>query len=538
MTDIVIRPSASIADTVFRGDSEMAARMRALDWAATPLGPVHEWSASLRTIVATLVSSRHAMFLWWGPELTQFYNDAYRQSLGPDRHPSALGGRGRECWAEIWPTIGPEVESIMAGGPATWHEDFLVPITRGDAVHDVYWSYSYSPVQDEDGSVGGVLVTVQETTRRVVSERRARSLQELAAGMQRPVSTDEVCDAVMGSLAGAPHDVAFALLYLAGPDGEGLRLAGAFGIERGRPSAPPELGRGTDQPWPVGQALAHPPERRDAALSAPPEPVFCALWPEPVQQAVTLALDSALPNTVPHGVVVLGLNPRAPLDSAYAEFTEQVAREIASALDRVSRAAAERRAALEAARAEQRLLEEVFDLSPAFLAVLRGPEHVFELANPAYSRLVGHRPLVGRRLRDALPELAGQGFEELLTQVYRTGEPYVGNEVQVELQVEHGGVLVPRHVNFVYQPMRGAGGAVTGILASGVDVTALVEARKSEEQARLDAERVAADRDVQRRQLLTVLEQSPLGIVIADAPSGCYLFQNSRVAELLDLDLV
>ena len=114
ITDIAHATSGIAGSPVFRGGSEMAALMRALDWDATPLGPVENWSTSLRTTVSTLLASRHAMFLWWGPELIQFYNDAYRQSLGPDRHPSALGQAGRECWAEIWHIIGPEVEAIMA----------------------------------------------------------------------------------------------------------------------------------------------------------------------------------------------------------------------------------------------------------------------------------------------------------------------------------------------------------------------------------------------------------------------------------------
>ena len=152
----------------------MATLTRDLDWAATPLGPVETWTASLRTTVSTLLASRHAMFLWWGPDLIQFYNDAYRQSLGTDRHPSALGARGRECWAEIWPVIGPEVEAIMAGGPSTWHEDHLVPITRGDRVHDVYWSYSYSPVRDEDGSVGGVPEALARAVAELLMGRRGR----------------------------------------------------------------------------------------------------------------------------------------------------------------------------------------------------------------------------------------------------------------------------------------------------------------------------------------------------------------------------
>jgi hypothetical protein len=166
----------------------MASLMRDFDWSSTPLGPVSQWPQSLRTAVGVLLSTLHPMFIWWGPDLIQFYNDAYRRSLGPDRHPSALGRGGRECWAEIWPTIGPEIEAIMAGGEATWHEDHLVPITRGDRVQDVYWSYSYSPILDDEGEVGGVLVTVQETTRRVLTERRARLLQQLATGEFEAVS--------------------------------------------------------------------------------------------------------------------------------------------------------------------------------------------------------------------------------------------------------------------------------------------------------------------------------------------------------------
>ena len=532
MADVSRTSSAASESAVFRGVGEMAAVMRKVNWAGTPLGPVESWSASLRTIVSTLLASRHAMFLWWGPELIQFYNDAYRQSLGPDRHPSALGQRGRDCWAEIWPTIGGEVESIMAGGESTWHEDHLVPITRGDRVHDVYWSYSYSPVQDEDGSVAGVLVTVQESTRRVISDRRTRSVQELGTGMQRARSDDDVWDAAVMALRAAPLDVAFTLLYRMDSDAGVLRLARWSGIEPRTPSSPRELSTDSDTPWPVARVLGREGERSTAEPSVPVETIRRDLWPEPVNHALTLALAASGPDQCPHGVIVVGLNPRVPLDPSYAGYVEQVAREIAAGLDRVRRMVQERQAALDAAHAERKLLEDVFDLSPAFLAVVRGPAHVFEFANPAYDRLIGHRASIGRKVVDALPEVAGQGFVELLDRVYSTGEPFVGNELVIKLQVAPGEELEDRHVNFVYQPMRDAEGAVTGVLVSGVDVTALVHAREAAERARLDAERQATERDIDRRQLLTVLEQSPFGIVIAEAPSGRFRFLNAKVAEL------
>jgi two-component sensor histidine kinase len=150
------------------GGGEMGALVRAYDWAATPLGSPETWPQSLRTTVRLMLNTRHPMFIWWGPELIQFYNDAYRQTMGPERHPSALGQRGRECWEEIWDIIGPQIEMVLAGKGATWHEDHLVPVTRHGRREDVWWTYSYSPIDDETkpGGVGGVLVVCNDVTER------------------------------------------------------------------------------------------------------------------------------------------------------------------------------------------------------------------------------------------------------------------------------------------------------------------------------------------------------------------------------------
>jgi PAS domain S-box-containing protein len=164
---------------VFPGDGEMASRCRAFDWASTPLGPVSSWSQSLRTTVGIVLTTRNPMFLWWGPELIQFYNDAYRPSLGQSgRHPTALGMRGRECWPEAWPIIGPQIEQVMTTGEATWHEDQLVPIERNGRIEDVWWTYSYSPVFDDDGHIGGTLVVCLETTQRVLAQAQLRAVYD------------------------------------------------------------------------------------------------------------------------------------------------------------------------------------------------------------------------------------------------------------------------------------------------------------------------------------------------------------------------
>ena len=471
------------ADRFLRGTGEMARLTRAFDWSATPLGPVHSWTASLRATVSTLLGSRHAMFLWWGPELIQFYNDGYRPSLGPDRHPSALGARGRECWAEIWPIIGPEVESIMAGGEATWHEDHLVPITRGDRVNDVYWSYSFSPVRDDDGSVGGVLVTVQETTRRVLAERRSRILQDLAASMLHAGTPLEVCRAAAASLGSASEDVALALVYLA--DEAVRRLVCGTGLEAGGAAAPVELAGGGDATPRV----------------APIEPLVLDRWREPLEQTLHVPFAG--------GTLVLGLNPRLPLDEEAQDFGERVGQEITTALDGVSRRAREW-------AAEREKLAAAFELAPSFMAMVRGPDHVFELVNPAYRQLVSHRQVLGRPVREALPELVAQGFVHLLDEVYRTGVPYVGNEQLVRLRPSPDEEAETRYLNFVYQATR-SGDRITGILATGVDVTALVEARRVVERALAE--------------LRAVLNQAPLAIAIT-GPEGEIRFANETFERL------
>ena len=156
------------------GGGEMGALTRAFDWSKTPLGSPETWPQSLRVTVRLVLTSRHPMFIWWGPELIQFYNDAYRETMGPERHPSALGARGRDCWDEIWDIIGPQIEYVMAGNGATWHEDQLVPVTRHGRREDVWWTYSFGPI-DVEGKVGGVLVVCRDVT----SEHMAREALNL-----------------------------------------------------------------------------------------------------------------------------------------------------------------------------------------------------------------------------------------------------------------------------------------------------------------------------------------------------------------------
>jgi PAS domain S-box-containing protein len=163
------------------GGGEMGALTRAYPWSASPLGAPETWPQSLRTAVRILLNTNHPMFIWWGRELIQFYNDAYRQTMGPERHPSALGQGGRECWAEIWDIIGPQIQQVMSGGGATWHENQLVPVTRHGKLEQVYWTYGYSPIDEDDG-IGGVLVVCRDVTKDYLA---AVALREREAELAR-----------------------------------------------------------------------------------------------------------------------------------------------------------------------------------------------------------------------------------------------------------------------------------------------------------------------------------------------------------------
>lgn len=162
--------------------SEMGHLVAATDWSSTPLGPHGAWSQALRIAVGTCLASRFPMLVVWGPELTEIYNDGYREILG-GKHPHALGAPAKEIWPEIWDEIGPLFEQVLTTGGSTWHDNELLYIERRGFTEECYFVWSYSPIYDDDGSVGGVLDTVWETTEEVVGRRRLRCLGELSAGL-------------------------------------------------------------------------------------------------------------------------------------------------------------------------------------------------------------------------------------------------------------------------------------------------------------------------------------------------------------------
>jgi signal transduction histidine kinase len=310
----------------------MGALMRALDWSKTPVGPVETWPQSLRTVLSILLTSRHPIFIWWGKELVQFYNDGYRPILGATKHPKALGQRGREGWTEIWDVISPMIESVMERGESTFIQDGLLCLDRNGYLEEAYFTYAYSPIQDESGGTGGVFVACSESTERILSERRLQTLRELSGATSELKSEEAVYREAAGVLTRNPHDVPFALLYLTDARDQTTRLVGTVGMEPGSAAAPLVLDPNDARaPWPWATVVRTGEAVLVDALPSSLGPLPGGPWPEAASSALVLPL-SAPGQEAPAGMLVAGISPRKALDAKYRGFLELTATHIANAI--------------------------------------------------------------------------------------------------------------------------------------------------------------------------------------------------------------
>ncbi len=314
--------AAEPADVTFPGDGEMARRMRAYPWADSALGGPGRWSASLRTACRICLTSRFPMIVWWGKELRFVYNDAYLPLLGT-KHP-ALGKPGEAVWPEIWDVIGPMLESVMSTGQATWSEDLLLPMNRHGYWEETYWTYSYSPLHDDDGVVRGVFTAVSDTTERVIGERRLAALQDLGAQAGSARSVAEACQLVMTSLDRARQDVPFAAIYLRRSGGdEPILVTGGP-----RPAVPIPLADGPGD-WPVAEVLRSGKPLTVTDVTARFGELPAGEWPAPPAQAMVLPLVGETGSQAT-GVIVLAASAGHALDEAYKSFLSLVAQQTAA----------------------------------------------------------------------------------------------------------------------------------------------------------------------------------------------------------------
>jgi PAS domain S-box-containing protein len=324
--------AAADAAELTQGGGTLGQLIRDFDWAKTPLGPIEAWPQSLKTVVRMLLTSRFAMWMSWGPELTFFYNDAYaRMSLGK-KHPWALGKPSQQVWAEIWNDIGPRIQKVLDSGEATWDEALLLFLERSGYREETYHTFSYSPLSGGDGKVAGHLCVVTEETERIIGERRISTLRSLAAELNQTITEAEVCESIVRSLSENQQDLPFSLTYLFSDDGKQADLACQTGIESGHPAAPGCIVvDAQDNRWPVSEV---PKTKSSVTVEMSPER-FASLpsgfWDLAPSKALLVPITSP-GQEKPAGVLIAALNPYRQLDAGYRGFIELVAGQIAASI--------------------------------------------------------------------------------------------------------------------------------------------------------------------------------------------------------------
>lgn len=323
------------------GGGEMGARMRALDWTATPLGPPASWPQSLKTIVRMMLDSRYAMWMLWGPELTFFCNDAYLPTVGIKRD-WVLGARSDRVWEEIWPDIGPRIRKVLEHGQATWDEGLLLFLERSGYPEETYHTFSYSPVHDDADRIAGMLCVVTEVTERVIGERRLGVLRDLAARSVEAESVAESCRRIGEVLARSTLDVPFAALYLLEEGGLRARRTMTTG-DRSDAVLPLVLEVGDAASWRLQELLTTEAAQELSQATVEAFDLHAHTWPERTKRALVLPLKSARHGLA--GFLVAGASPRSLLDDRYRSFLGLVANQAGSAISVAQAYEAERQRA-------------------------------------------------------------------------------------------------------------------------------------------------------------------------------------------------
>src|SRR5690348_4836311 len=186
------RSEVPSATSFLDGGGELGALMRAYDFSTTPLGPPASWPRSLKTAVRIMLTSRQPFWLGWGPELTYLYNDPYKSIIG-GKHPWALGKPFREVWKEIWSVVGPMSEHVIGQDEGIYAESQLLIMERHGYQEETYYTFSYSPVPDDQGGIGGLICANTDDTQRVIGERQLALLGELAARTAPARTWEDAC---------------------------------------------------------------------------------------------------------------------------------------------------------------------------------------------------------------------------------------------------------------------------------------------------------------------------------------------------------
>ena len=327
---------AGVSVGLFLGGGELGKRVRDRDWSNTPMGPIAEWPQNLHSVLNLLLASPQSAFLWWGPELTQFYNDGARFMVAEQ----TLGQPAQLCWQAVWPVLGPAVEAVITGPSAAQVKDLLLLLDQDGHPEERYFDYALSPVLNDQGEVGGVFCSCTEATACVLGDRRLRilrQLSQLSAGKANMTSVVSVSNTLKDVLSTNPHDIPFALLYLLPRENNSLesnataRLAASVGIEPGTAANPMQIGLTDDRIWPLSRVSQSMQAEVLEGLTDTLDSFAADVWHQTPSAAkiAPLILPGHQQLT---GFLVLGISPKRSFDDDYQGFFDSIASQVTHAI--------------------------------------------------------------------------------------------------------------------------------------------------------------------------------------------------------------
>ncbi|MBO3099698.1 PAS domain-containing sensor histidine kinase [Gelidibacter pelagius] len=418
------------------GGGEMGELIRAKDWSKTPLGNPEDWPESLKTMVSVMLNNPFGMYIAWGKEYTQIYNDAYRPILADNKHPQALGISTKESFSEIWEIVEPMFDGVMSG-ESIGFSDFMLPLNRNGQIENCYFDFAYSPIKLASGEVGGILATIIETT----NEKQAEdALIESKNELEFIIESTQ-----LGTFDYNPLTNKFSA---------NTRLKTWFGLP-------------TDELIELNHAL-------DVIVKEDKERVFRAI-------NKVLQDDSSGNYDIEYSIISPDSSKLTIVHAkGRAWFNEEkIAYRLTGTLEDVTNRALERKKIEES----ERLLRLMILQAPVAIAIFRGNDYHVEIANKLALEIWGRteEQVLNKPIFEALPELLTQGIKDFVDDVVKTGNTFSTPEMPVEFFKK--GELEIVYINFSFEALYDSEGQINGVMAIGVDVTPQVQARKKVEES-------------------------------------------------------
>ncbi|WP_170110737.1 PAS domain S-box protein [Flavilitoribacter nigricans] len=330
--------------------------IRNKDWSQTSLGEPEHWPRSLKVGLDIILHSGYPMFIWWGPDLIMFHNDAYLPVLG-QKHPDALGQSAREVWAEVWGQIGGVVENVFRG--EEFHaRDLLMYLGRKGFMEETYWTFSYSPFRDDNGAIGGLFCACNEESAKIQQQRRLSCIKDISSLSARYRELPALGEATIKVLEKNARDIQFSALYLRRDDGLKFDLVAGSKIMGSAETFPAEL-----QPL-VGEGdedcmIDHLQKSRQIVIADDLEQVLEEVRHEdgkPINSVAMVPLLKPGQQEVT-GLLLCGLSPYLEMDDEYKNYLTLTAAQISTAIADVRSFEKERKKEIALARSEKRFRE-------------------------------------------------------------------------------------------------------------------------------------------------------------------------------------